>query len=237
MVCLNEAFLVIGYIKLSTPIKLKALIFDVGDILYDASLWRKWLTSELNSNGIGISYEQLVEVWESFLVPVYKGNAEYWPQFQAMLSQLGNSDLDGKQLEAAAREKGKLLALQREPMPQVPETLKDLKDRGVCLAALSDNESGEQGIRKTLEQLGIEHCFDAVVSSCEIGHVKPEAKAFDYAIEKTGQAKANCGFVAHDIDELSGAQRHSLFAIGYNYHPAAPADCYIENFSELLEFV
>ena len=64
-------------------------------------------------------------------------------------------------------------------------------------------------------------------------HVKPEPEAFDYAIKETQCEKSECGFVAHDIDELEGSQAHQLFAIGYNYHPDAPADLHIENFSEL----
>ena len=216
--------------------KLKALIFDVGDILYDASLWRKWLTIRLNELGVQINYEQLVETWESSLVDVYKGRAEYWTQFRAMLKQLNVTDSNTSDLETAAKAQGKLFAAERVPMPQVPETLKQLQERQIKLVALSDNESGEVGIRKTLTQLGIEQYFDAVVSSCEIGHVKPEPAAFDFAIRATDHDKSQCGFVAHDIDELSGAQAHKLFAIGYNYHPDAPADTYIDDFSELLEF-
>ena len=58
----------------------------------------------------------------------------------------------------------------------------------------------------------------------------------DFAIQSSGYLKEQCAFVAHDIDELEGAQQHDLFAIGYNYHPDAPADAFIEHFSELLKF-
>ena len=209
----------------------------MGDILYDASLWRKWLTKELNAKGVEIDYAGLVETWEGFLVDVYKGRAEYWSQFQAMLKDLKLTAEAAQSMQEQAQDQGRQLAAERKPMPGVPDTLRQLKERGVVLAALSDNESGEAGIRKTLKQLTIEHYFDAVVSSCEIGHVKPEPEAFDHAINATGVEKAECGFVAHDIDELSGAQAHDLFAIGYNYHPNAPADHFIDDFSELLELI
>ena len=90
---------------------------------------------------------------------------------------------------------------------------------------------------KILDQLGIEQYFTAVAASFDIGHAKPEPEAFDHAIKATGIQKSQCGFVAHDIDELEGAQKHNLFAIGYNYHPDAPADKYIEHFNELLDLV
>lgn len=215
----------------------KALIFDVGDILYDASVWRKWLTTELVALGKSVTYEQLVDAWEALLVDVYKGNAEYWEKFAQLMDQFGLESKQIQEMEIAAREKGQLVQVDRKPMPRVPETLKQLHSDGIKLVALSDTESGETGLRKTLAQLGIEPYFHAVVSSYAIGHVKPEPEAFDYAIQSTGLSKPECGFVAHDIDELDGAQAYDLFAIGYNYHPKAKADVLIEDFDELLRLV
>ncbi len=211
----------------------KALIFDVGDILYDASVWRKWLALELHSRGLDVTYTRLVEAWESLLVDVYKGNAEYWSRFRTLMQQFALPESELDEMEKTARQKGREVQVDRVPMPQVPETLSNLFRRGIRLCALSDTESGEAGIRKTLNQLGIESYFHAVVSSADIGHAKPEPAAFDYAIEKTGLPKFDCAFVAHDIDELQGAQAHDLYAIAYNYHPDAPADIYISDFSQL----
>jgi HAD superfamily hydrolase (TIGR01509 family) len=213
----------------------KALIFDVGDILYDASVWRKWLTNELNRVGVTISYDRLVEDWERLLIPVYKGQADYWAVFDGLLKSYDLEPAVRNSLTTAAREKGKSVQVDRQPMPGVPETLQALQEKGVNLVALSDSESGEAGIRKTLNQLGIEQYFDAVVSSFAIGHVKPEPEAFDFAVKQTGFPKSKCGFVAHDIDELEGAQRYGLLAIAYNYHRDAPADFYLQHFQELID--
>lgn len=218
-------------------IRLKALIFDVGDILYDASVWRKWLTEELISQGVVVTYPQLVEVWERLLVDVYKARAKYWERFDELLAFF---ELDAEQIgrmTTLAREKGRQVQAERRPMPQVPETLQQLAERGVRLVALSDTESDESGIRRTLRQLGIEQHFQAVVASSVIGHVKPEPEAFDAAIAATECPKVACGFVAHDVDELAGAMQHRLFSIAYNYHPDAPADIHICHFRELLELV
>ncbi len=217
---------------------IKALIFDVGDILYDASAWRRWLAVELSATlGRNFTYSNLVEKWESFLIPVYKGKMDYWSAFQGMLAELRVDSDQSAKIEANARLKGKSVQLERRPMPGVRETLAALQGLNINLVALSDNESGESGVRDTLAQLGIEQYFDAVVSSCSIGHVKPEPQAFDYAIEKTRFPKRHCGFVAHDVDELKGAMDHGLFAVGYNFHPDAPADALIEHFDELIQLV
>jgi len=209
--------------------RFKALIFDVGDILYDASVWRKWLTRELaDKYNKPVTYPQLVEAWEALLFDVYKGKADYWERFATLMVNFGLDPEQVKEVEKSAREKGQAVQVDREPMPNVPQTLKQLQENGIHLVALSDTESGEAGLRKTLKQLGIESYFHAVVSSFAIGHAKPEPEAFDYAIKATGYSKSDCAFVAHDIDELDGAQAHDLFAIGYNYHPDATANHLIE---------
>ena len=219
-----------------TPPTLKALIFDVGDILFDATAWRRWLAEELSRRGKQVSYPILVEAWEGLLVEVYKGQAEYWTTFAKLMRHFQVAEEQIPHLQKLAKEKGKEVQQERKPMPGVPETLQKLHEAGIVLVALSDTESGEVGVRRILKQLGVEQYFTAVAASFDIGHAKPEPEAFDYAIERTGVPKNLCGFVAHDIDELEGAQQHDLFAIGYNYHPAAPADAYIEHFSELLKF-
>lgn len=216
----------------------KALIFDVGDILFDASVWRKWLAKELAGKyDKPVTYPQLVEAWEALLFDVYKGKAEYWERFATLVTNFGLNPEQAKEVEKSAKEKGKSVQADRKPMPNVPETLKKLQENEILLVALSDTESGEAGLRKILQQLGIESYFHAVVSSFAIGHAKPEPEAFDHAIKATGYSKSVCAFVAHDIDELDGAQAHDLFAIGYNYHPNATADHLIEDFAQLLEFI
>lgn len=216
---------------------LSALIFDVGDILFDATAWRRWLAEELSRRGNEVTYPELVHSWEGLLVDVYKGQADYWDAFAKLTLHFGVAQEDITEIVERAKQKGQAVQKDRSPMPQVPETLKQLHAAGIILVALSDTESGEKGVRRILDQLGIQQYFSAVAASFDIGHAKPEPEAFDYAIQATGVPKSQCGFVAHDIDELEGAQKHDLFAIGYNYHPAAPADVYIENFSELLNLI
>ena len=195
------------------------------------------MAEELTRRGRDVAYPQLVVAWEGLLVDVYKAKAEYWDAFAKLMQHFGVAEADVPEIVELAKQKGQSVQKERTPMPQVPETLRQLHEAGVVLVALSDTESGETGVRKILSQLGIQQYFTAVAASFDIGHAKPEPEAFDYAIKATGVSKSECGFVAHDIDELEGAQQHNLFAIGYNYHPDAPADVFIEDFSELLKLV
>lgn len=216
---------------------IQGLIFDNGDILFDASLWRRWLAEHLSQLHRPLRYEDLVPIWERHLVDVYCGRQTYWDAFRAMLTQFGIDESDHDPIVATATEKGRQLQALRKPNPHVPETLEQLSRRGIRLAVLSDSESGQAGVRKILQQLKIETHFDAVISSVDIGVVKPEPAAFTAAIEALALPKQTCAFVGHDVDELSGAMAIDLFAIGYNHTPGAPADVFIDSFAELLELV
>lgn len=213
------------------------MIFDNGDILFDASLWRKWLAQQLQQQGVAITYEQLVQTWEAKLVDVYRGKADYWIRFREMLDDLGLGAADAQRLEDRSREQGQTFQSQRRPMPGVPETLVHLRQLGIKLAVLSDTESGETGVRKILTQLGIEPHFHAVVASRDLGVAKPSAAAYQAAIDRLGVEKPLCAFVGHDLDELQGAMDCGLLAIAYNYDANVPADHYIDRFDQLIELV
>lgn len=212
------------------------MIFDNGDILFDASVWRRWLHGELTSLDVGLTFDELVAYWEAELVDVYRGRAEYWDRFGRLLEKLKVDESARAQLQVDARQKAIEVQQHRETMPGVKETLAALKKRRVRLAVLSDTEGGESAVRAILRQLEIEECLDAVVASSDIGHAKPAPEAYECAVKALDLSQTDCAFVAHDVDELTGAQQVGLFAIAYNDTPSAPRDATIQHFSELLEF-
>jgi HAD superfamily hydrolase (TIGR01509 family) len=119
----------------------------------------------------------------------------------------------------------------------VAETLAQLKNRGMKLAVLSDTESSEPVVRRRLREMGIEQNFDAVVTSIDIGHVKPQPEAFAEVLHRLNTTSDHAVFVGHDVDELEGAMRCGLTAIAYNHEAGAPANHHITIFSELLDVV
>lgn len=219
------------------PARFEGIIFDVGDILYDASVWRRWLTQALHDEGVDVTYPELVARWEALLVDVYCGRAAYWDRFDVLVLDLGLAEDRIPAVREAAQQMGADVQKDRNPMPGVPDTLQKLNEQGVKLGALSDTESGEPKIRSLLKQLRIEEYFDAVVTSVDIGVAKPDPKAYAAAASALNTDVEHCAFVGHDIDELQGSQQAGLYSIAYNYHPEAPADIYLEHFSELVDVI
>lgn len=213
--------------------RFEGLIFDAGDVLFDASVWRRWLTERLRNLGVKITYEGLVEKWERLLVDVYRGQAEYWDRFRQLLDSLGLSGSEAAKLITAGRVRAKEVQVGRKPFEGVLETLTALKKAGVKLCVLSDSENTEKRAREMLNSLGLEHYFDAVITSKDISHVKPEQQAYQAAADALGVELSLCGFVGHDSDELAGAGSVGMFTIAFNPEHQVEADVHIKHFSEL----
>jgi putative hydrolase of the HAD superfamily len=210
-----------------------AMVFDMGDIFFDATPWRKALTAHLRSLGVEIDYPTLCRRWEAKLVDVYLGRREYWAALAEFLADLGLSEkLAADALDFARRQAA--VVEQRTLFDGVAETLAALKAQGLRLAVLSDTESSELRVRRRLAEMGIEQYFDAVVTSIDIGHVKPQPEAFAAALHRLNAQASETVFVGHDVDELEGAMSCGLTAVAYNAEAGVPADRHIESFSELL---
>ncbi len=210
-----------------------AIIFDMGDIFFDATPWRRAVSAALVERGAPIDFAEFVRRWEAELVPVYLGRKPYWDAFVDLLAGFSLDAARREEVAAIAREKARA-AERRTLFPGVAETLAELHRRGVKLAVLSDTESREPRVRERLAAMEIEDYFDAVVTSIDIGYVKPMPEAFAAALGRLGVEKNAAAFVGHDEDELTGATAFGLTAIAYNYTPGVAADHYLNDFSELL---
>ncbi len=211
-----------------------AIIFDMGDIFFDATLWRRSLTAYLQQTGVAIDYPTLCQQWETKLVPVYRGECAYWSAFRHWLGELGLNASEIAQIETFARKKASEVET-RTLFDGVAETLAQLKAAGTKLAVLSDTESPETQVRHLLAKLGIERYFDAVVTSVDVGHAKPAPEAYACVLKRLGASPSETAFVGHDAEELEGALRSGLTAIAFNCEPSvAPQSLHLSHFSGLL---
>jgi HAD superfamily hydrolase (TIGR01549 family) len=215
---------------------LRGILFDMGDIFYDATPWRRTITAALVERGIVIDFPEFVRRWEAELVPVYLGRKPYWDAFGELLYKSALAAEHREQILAIAHDKARAVE-QRTLFPGVGETLAELHRRGIKLGVLSDTESREARVRERLAAMRIEAYFDAVVTSIDIGFVKPMPEAFAAALSRIGVEKSAAAFVAHDEDELTGAAAFGLRTIAYNYMPGVAADYYLAHFAELANVV
>lgn len=88
-----------------------------------------------------------------------------------------------------------------EPFPEVPGVLERLRARGICMAIVSDNWPGLEGLYR---QLGLDQYFQAFVISAVLGCRKPDPRMYRAGSDALGLSPNECLFV-DDAPELVAA--------------------------------
>jgi HAD superfamily hydrolase (TIGR01549 family) len=76
--------------------------------------------------------------------------------------------------------------LWRATIPEMVALARELGERGVSVAVLSNSEGR---LRELLEEIGIVDAFDAVIDSGRVGIEKPDRRIFDHALEMLGATR------------------------------------------------
>lgn len=217
---------------------LRGLIFDMGDVLYDATVWRRWLWRLLTHMGMTVDYHRIFETWDrDFLAAVHRGEREYHHAFREFLGRLGMRPGPVDEVEAASHAQRRQLEEQTHAYPGVASTLGELHTAGVRLAVLSDSESTAGQLQERLRRLGLADRFAAVISSFDLHRTKPDPICYQTVVAAIGLSTDECAFVGHDPEELTGAAAVGLRTVAFNYEPGVVANVYLDRFEQLIELV
>ena len=99
-----------------------------------------------------------------------------------------------------------------EIVPEVLDTIEFLRASGVPVA-LCTNATDD--LREDLARFGLAEAFDAVVSSAEIGYVKPMPEFYRTACDAVDTAPGLCLLVDDTVRNIAGARAAGL--LGYRY--------------------
>ncbi len=116
--------------------------------------------------------------------------------FDALIGRL--PDVDGDLAQAFYEVMPDMWRPYEDTLP----TLRELKRRGIRIALVSNVDSD---IRPVMTRCHLLELFDAVVLSCELGVVKPQAAIFQHALDTLGAAAANALMVGDDPIGDAGA--------------------------------
>jgi len=216
------------------PESIRGLIFDVGDVLYDGSLWRRWLLKLLARMDIHKPYDDFYREWEREYYPrACLGQGDTSSVLRQYLADLGlcPGQVDEVSRAAGARERNGLN--QPQPFFGVRRTLAYLKHNDFALAALSNTELTECDLRHRLAGMGLDEFFDVVVSSRNSGAVKPQPAAYRAVMDRWQLASDDVAFVGHDADELAGAAESGLATIALFHQPHVQACWRLDDFEQL----
>lgn len=222
--------------SLSRPVR--GLLFDMGDVLHDATLWRRWLLQLLARMGLHTNYRLFYHVWDhDYLPEVHRGHRDFCEAFGDFLLAVGLSRAQIDEVQAACQAKRRDWESTARLLPGVKPTLARLHAAGYVLGVLSDSVHASPLLWELLDRFGVSRFFTAVVSSIDLGETKPHPIGYRTALEKMGVAPEQAIFVGHDTAELAGAARVGMETVAFNFDPDAKADVFIARFEELLEVV
>ncbi len=215
---------------------LRGLIFEMTNVLYDATLWRREVVRLLARLGIPACYPTFFDLWErEYLADVHCGFRQFEEAFQAFLLAKGLAWGQIDEIEAASRVRRKELEQCSRPLPGVTATIAQLSRQGLPLAVLTDSPYPADRLEAELGKLSVGGCFQAVLSSFDLEATKPAAACYQAAIAALDLPADELALVASDRDSLAGARRCGLRTIAVNAPDDIVADARLAKFCELIE--
>jgi FMN phosphatase YigB (HAD superfamily) len=211
------------------------ILFDVPDVLYDATLWRRWLLTLLARLGVKPSYHEFSRAWEARLADVHRGRREFDEALESLLLDYGLSWAQVDEIQAASRIARTRLEQTARPLVGVTRTLAELAASGLALAAWADAPHSAARLAEQLERLLGVARFDAVVTSFEVEAAQPQAECYEALLSALGIGAGAAVYVGHDAAHLEGARAFGLATVAFNHDAGAAADHYLARFDELVE--
>lgn len=210
---------------------IRAYLFDAGDILYRRPGRGARLNAFLKDLSIDTRDDHAAEK-QALSNQAFQGQITQEAYRQAILGLYGVTDPDlvarGKQV--IEDEDNDVLFFDG-----VAETLQALKQRGYLLGIITDTANPVHVKLSWFERGNFGHVWDSIISSQEIGVRKPHPEIYWVALRQLGLNAEQAVFVGHKASELEGARQVGMKTVAFNYDKNAQADCYIENFCELLD--
>jgi len=223
-------------LRLSGPIH--GVLLDMCNVLYDATLWRRWVLQLLSRLGLHTNYRSFFKIWDrDYLDAVHRGQREFREAFEAFLASAGLSRAQIDEVEGACQARRRILQEGARPLPGVKTTLGRLHKSGLVLGAISNSQSPASALENDLARFGLGRLFTAVISSFDLKRTMPEEICYRTALKAMKLPPAQVAFVDHDTAELAGAAAVGMPTVAFNFDPDARADVYIDRFDDLLEVI
>jgi FMN phosphatase YigB (HAD superfamily) len=215
-----------------------ALLFAFENVLYDATVWDRWLVRLLRHVGVAIDQETFGRQWEpEFLREIHSGRREFDEAFRDYLRQLGLAR--GLIDEVAAASQGRRHQFLRDtrPLPHIRQTIAALAQMHLGFGLLADSELSAAELEGHLTRLGFGGRFQFVLSSVELGTTKAEIDGYRAAVARLGLPPERIAYVGNVSGHLGAAASLGMSTIAFNYDEPPVADFNLRRFDELIDVV
>ena len=216
---------------LDSNLKVRALLFDAGDILYHRPDKGQHLAKYLATRGADVGQVPRATV-RALTEKAYRGELRQEQYRRSVLGLYGVTDPEGtEQGLRAMEEDDNAVCL----IDGVSATLCALKARGYMLGIVTDTALPVHVKLAWFARGGFGHVWDTFISSRDLGIQKPDPRIYLAALRHLGLAPHQVVFVGHSQSELEGARAVGMHTIAFNYEPGAVADDHLPTFGDLLD--
>ena len=217
----------------------KACVFDAYGTLFDYAS-----AAASCRDLLGERHERLTSLWRekqlqyTWLRAIQERHVDFWQVTgDALDYALGALEI----VDSALRQRLMELYLSLRAFPEVPETLKRLKNAGMKTAILSNGSP--KMLAAVVESTGLRGLLDQVLSVEEVGVFKPHARVYQIAVDKLGIAASAIAFQSSNAWDAYAASAFGMQAVWCNRYgqpperlPGAP-DRQVKSLAELPALV
>ena len=190
---------------------IKAIIFDAYGTLFDVNS-----AAEKCKDQIGDKWEGFANFWRTtqleytWLRSLMKRHKDFWKITEDSL------DKSMKAFNIDPSMKDELLNLYKvlSPFKEVPEVLKDLKEKNFKLAILSNGTPDL--LNELVKSNNLDNVFDDLFSIEQVGIYKPDSKVYDMPIKRYGIEKNEVAFLSANTWDVSGGGNYGFQSIWVN---------------------
>lgn len=187
----------------------RGILFADANVLYDDSLWLRWLLSQVRRECPTGTLQALTHCWDACAAPFYRGESPFADVLCEAIRNMGANSLLCAELAVAAAGHRARLAAERRPFPGVVAAIRRLAAQGFTLGLSCNCEQRSPMLRQQLAGLGLDQ-FTVVVSSAETGCARPEPAAFLRALAQMELPAEDVVYVGVDPADLAAAEQAGL---------------------------
>lgn len=211
----------------------RGVVFELGDVIHDATLWRRRLCRLCTTMHLAAPYPYFLETWDrDYLPALHRGRIDLRSALKQYLAAAGLRRAQVDEATAAALADRRLLDETDRPFPTVRSAIARLHRTGYGLVLFANCSRSREGVERQLQQLGLAGCFEAVIASTEVGAAFPDPIAYRAALSAIGLPAGRTAVFAATAAGVAGAAAIRCPTIAFS-HVAAAADIVVDSFSEL----
>ncbi|MBX3411973.1 MAG: HAD hydrolase-like protein [Pirellulales bacterium] len=222
----------------SARLDVACLVFEADNVLFDATLWRRWLHQLLGRFGVQADFETFFARWDrEYLADVYRGRREFDEAFQSFLLSSGLTPAQFDEIEAASTAKRRDLAISTRLLPGVRSALWQLHGAGYRLAVLTNDERSSTQISTQLERNGLGGLFHTVLSSFDLELTMPEPAAYAAILTTVDESADRTAFVSSCPVSLLGAIEQGMRGMSIGVRPAATVHAHFDSLADFAAWM